>query len=158
MKRHFHARAVVRHPETFHRMQLVRMRSFKIVDKGARRDSDGIDDQCIAFVMPDGFAEPRRRRMRAVRDIQIDVTDLVIRLPHHDDLFRRLDEINRLNRVEQESRRADRPAARLRKGDRLGKPPGIGRYELSQVASGPLHSGALQLVALIDCCDGSLNL
>jgi hypothetical protein len=41
------------------------------------------------------------------------VRTMMIGLPYHRDLFRRLHEERRLHRIEDETRRADRPAARL---------------------------------------------
>src|SRR5438874_8679083 len=50
--------AAIHQLEPLNHVQFVRVRSAVIIDKGTIIESDGIDDQIIAYVMPHRFASP----------------------------------------------------------------------------------------------------
>src|SRR2546430_4684451 len=75
---HLKGVAAVNYPEAFHDMKLRRMRCPVIVHKGFVVHTDRIHDQLIPLVMADGFSVPRRFRVLRVRDIKIDVPNLLI--------------------------------------------------------------------------------
>ena len=93
-------------------MQLLGVGRAERVYEGPGVEPDRVDDEGIAIlIMPDGFPEPRRFYVRRMLVRQINVAHHVILRPNHHDLFWSLDEINRIDWIEQETRNAMRPAA-----------------------------------------------
>src|SRR5260370_790586 len=81
---------------------------------GGTPQTEGTNDQRVAvLVMADRLAEPRRRHMLRMLVGQKDAAHHMVALPHHPHLLRGLDEINRLERIEQLTRHAARIAAGL---------------------------------------------
>ena len=61
--------------EALHDVELSRMRRTEIIDIGPVVKAYGIDHQRVAvFIMPDGFAVPRRLRIGVVEHVQVNVT------------------------------------------------------------------------------------
>src|SRR5437868_1645798 len=90
------------------------MRSLVTVNEGFGIEADRIDDQRVPFIVADRLSEPRRPDVRRMLIGEIDVANLVIGLPDHQNLIRRLHEEQRMNAMQIESRNADRPTGRLR--------------------------------------------
>src|SRR5207302_5034674 len=102
--------------EPFDDMQLFAVRRAEIVDVTVllRRKPDRVDDQRVAvLIMADGFAEPGRLYVGRMLVGEEDAAHHVVALPDHPYLFRRLDEVERLRRVEQLARDAARITPRL---------------------------------------------
>src|SRR6266705_1033770 len=89
------------------------MRSLITVNEGFGIEADRIDDQRVAFVVADRLSEPRRLDVRRMLIGEINVTNLVIGLPDHQDVLRPLHEEERMNAMQIETRNADRPTGRL---------------------------------------------
>ena len=96
------------------RDEFVSMRS--PVDERPCIEPDGIDDQRVAaFVVADRFAEPGRLDIGRMLVGQKHPPHHVIGLPGHQHFRRRLNEVDRLGRVEHEGGNAQRPAPHLRR-------------------------------------------
>src|SRR5580692_6506206 len=96
----FHELATLNHAETLHDVQLLAVRSLKTVDERFAIEADGIDHERVPFVMADRLSEPRRLDARRMLVGEIDVTNLVIGLPDHKNLARRLHEEEGMNAVQ----------------------------------------------------------
>src|SRR5258706_8736246 len=84
------------------------------VDEGLVVQADGIDDERIAVVAADRFTVPGRLRIGRMRHVEIDMADLMVALPGHQNLSWALDDVNGLHAVEHEAWIPARPAALLR--------------------------------------------
>src|SRR6266436_4391597 len=83
-------------------MLFLRVRRAEIVDEAETGgQADGVDDQFAVFIPADRFAEPRRLDDLRMLVGQVDAAHHVIALPDHPHLFRRLDEVHRLDWIEQ---------------------------------------------------------
>src|SRR5579864_8440093 len=96
-------------------MQAIGVRRLKIIDPGPGIESDRVDYQSIALVMADRFTVPGWLRRGGMFRIEINTAHLMVGLPDHEDFFWRLDKVDRLHRIEQETRNSSGPAARLRR-------------------------------------------
>src|SRR5262249_60810846 len=83
-----------------HHVQVLGVRCGEIINKavGMLNETDGVDDKLAVLVMADGFAEPGRLRILTVFAVEIDPAHLMVALPDHPDLLRRLDEIEGLKK------------------------------------------------------------
>ena len=97
-------------------MQLLGVRRAEIVDEvvGMLDEAHGIDDERVALVTADPFAEPGRFWIGAVGHVHHHAAHVMVALPDDVDDLRRLDEIDRLGREQQLRRSAAGPATRLR--------------------------------------------
>src|SRR6266700_7683990 len=77
----FHGLAAIGHTKALYDMELLGVRRAVIVDERLGVLPDGIDDQRIAFIMADGFAEPGGPRTRRMRHIHIDMPHLIVAAP-----------------------------------------------------------------------------
>src|SRR5262249_51085141 len=109
-----HELAALHYAEAFDDMQLFGVRSLVTFDERLGVETDGVDDQRVALVVANRFSVPRRLDVRRMLVGEIDVADLVIGLPDHQDFLWPLHEEERMNAVQNETRNADRPTRRLR--------------------------------------------
>src|SRR5262245_38172124 len=73
-------------------VELLGMRRAPVVDGRLAVQSDGIDDERVAFIVADGFAVPGRLGIRRVLAVHIDAPHGVVALPDQIDHVLRLDE------------------------------------------------------------------
>src|SRR5438105_2418424 len=77
-------------------MKLLGVRRAESVHPGPFIDSDGVDDQRIAFVMADGFAIPGRLDVLGMLVRQVDAANIIEACQYHHHFLRPLNEIHRL--------------------------------------------------------------
>src|SRR5258708_27118069 len=92
-----------------HDVQLLRVGRTVIIDEGLRILADGVDHERVALIAADGFAVPGWRQIFRMGRVHVDVSHLLIHLPDHGDLLRRLEKEGRLRRIEVVSRDARHP-------------------------------------------------
>src|SRR5262249_37329468 len=95
-------------------MQLLGVRSLVAIDERLGVETDSVDDQRVALVVANRFSVPRRLDVQRMLVGEIDVADLVIGLPDHQDLLRPLHEEERMNAMQNDTRNTNRPTRRLR--------------------------------------------
>src|ERR1700730_3887770 len=90
--------------EALHDVELGRVGRTEIVDISPVVKVYGVDHQRVTvFIMPDGFAVPRRLRIGGVGYVQVDVMQLEVLSPNHHHFVRRLNKEYRVDRVEQKA-------------------------------------------------------
>src|SRR5258707_9023225 len=88
----------------FLHVQVLGVRCGEIIHEavGMLNETDGVDDKLAVLVVADGFAEPGRLGILTVFAVEIDPAHLMVALPDHPDLLRRLDEIEGLKKRSEE--------------------------------------------------------
>src|SRR5262245_25462477 len=111
MDLYFQGLSSLDHAEALDDAELLGVRREVVVDIGPRGKADRVHDQRVAFVVADRVAKPCRLRARRMLLVQTDSAYLMILHPDEHDFLRRLEEIDRRSRQQQERGHAHRPAA-----------------------------------------------
>src|SRR5258708_32398629 len=120
---HFKHVAAVSELPALDAVQLFAVRGAIVIDESLVIEANCVDHERVAFIMADRFAIPGRLWSRRMEPVDIDAPYLRVARKDHRDLFRCLEEIDRLETtVRHEGRNAGRLATRSRPLPHLAGP------------------------------------